>query len=480
MTNINYPTSVQRRIAEILSATKMSFSYDEAKRYFTVENKFIIVDDEFNPQDYDSLKAKEKKDLEIIIFNSDGSIMGKDKSNAHIALCRECNKFSFIKTKERHCPVCKKTLRYLTNNSKIPGWYGHTEVTIIDEDEASEHLKTLPDDVEGDVRQTINKIMGKVKYITVTQEKIQQMESLKIKYPNMEEVIDYFIENLFSSSFRKNKDIDFKPVLLVGSPGCGKTSFTSDAGRIMNEDYVQKIDLGNDIASFTLAGSDPSYSRARTGIIVEAMAKKDSTSPTKNPIIHFDELDKINPKHSYSAENVFLALLEKNTAKRFFDNYIGVNIDASGVNYIFTANSIEPIPAPVLNRLKVFKIPDYTYDQLKNNVLDYFYEGWISSNDMDASFLPEKLSDYIKERILEESQNDPRSIYGAITRLFTRTITKDPESNHRIALFSPDELYEGWKKFRGKRKIAPTTWELPKGFATPIYPNVDLSFLHVD
>lgn len=472
MTNNTYPTPVQRRIGEILKATSMSFTYDETKRFFLVENKYILVDDEFTPQDYKNLSNNKYKDSEIIIFSSEGSIMFSDNTNAHISFCRECNKFSFTKSKEKHCPTCEKALKYLTNNSKIPGWYGHTEVTIIDNEDASEHLKSLPEEIEDQVRHAISKIMGKVKYITATQEKIQQMEELKNKYPNMEEVIDYFVENLFSSSFRKNKDISFKPVLLVGSPGCGKTSFTSDAGRIMNENYIQKIDLGNDVASFTLSGSDPSFTRARPGIIVEAMSNKDSTNPIKNPIIHFDELDKIKSKQTYSAENVFLSLLEKNTAKRFFDNFIGVNIDASGVNYIFTANSLEPIPAPVLNRLKVFRIPDYSYEQLKNNVLDYFYEGWISSNDMDASFLPEKLSDYIKEKILEESQNDPRSIYEAITKLFTKTITKDPETNHKIALFSPDELYEGWKKFRGKRKIAKNSWELPKGFLSPQYPRL--------
>lgn len=212
-------------------------------------------------------------------------------------------------------------------------------------------------------------------------------------------------------------------ILLFGISGCGKTSFASDLCSIVMNESVIKIDLGNDVANFTLSGSDPTFSRSKQGIICEAMTCKKSSEAVKNPIIHFDELDKIKTKNEYSAENVFLALLEKNTAKRFMDNFIGVNIDASGINYIFTANNLDTIPVPVLNRLKVFNIPDYTYDQLKGKVIDYFYEGWISSNDMDASFLPEVLSDYMKDEILKESNNDPRSIYEAITKLFTRNLS---------------------------------------------------------
>lgn len=462
-TNI-FSTDVQRRISEILESIQMKNKFIPDGGIFLADEKYALIDEDFstaNPNIYHHLIPK---DYISIIFSSDGHIMFENRAEAHLTFCRECQKFSFSSTSEKLCPVCKRRFRYLSSNSRIPGWYGHTENGIISEEDAEKHLNDVPDEIESEIRPIIRKLSGKIKYITATEEKISNIKALKEKYPNMQEVIEYFLQNLLSSSFRRNKDITFKPVLLVGSPGCGKTSFTSDVSEIMMGEPCQKIDLGNDVANFTLAGSDPSYSKAKQGIISEAMTGKNRSEALKNPIIHFDELDKINTRNKYSAENVFLALLEKNTAKRFMDNFIGVNIDASGVNYIFTANSLNNIPAPVLNRMKVFQIPDYTHDQLKELVLDYFYEGWISSNDMDPSFLPAVLSDYMKDKILMESNDDPRSIYESITKFFTMTLTDDSESGQKIALFSPEELYSGWKKFRGKRKISKTTWILPKGF----------------
>ena len=94
--------------------------------------------------------------------------------------------------------------------------------------------------------------------------------------------------------------------------------------------------------------------------------------PVKNPIIHFDELDKIHQDEKYSIETIFYSILEKNTAKQFRDNFFGVDVDASGINYIFTANSLKTVPVPIVNRLKIFHIPDYTEEQFKTSVLDNF------------------------------------------------------------------------------------------------------------
>ena len=85
---------------------------------------------------------------------------------------------------------------------------------------------------------------------------------------------------------------------------------------------------------------------------------------------------------------------------------------------------------------------------------------------MEAEFLPAVLSDFIKEEILKECHDDTRSIEDAINTVFNRTITEDHETGHKIALFSPEEMYNGWKNYRGQKELsAQNEWKLPKNFA---------------
>lgn len=151
------------------------------------------------------------------------------------------------------------------------------------------------------------------------------------------------MQSLKLIEFRKDKAISFRPILLVGNAGRGKTSFAIALCKILLGRNTLKIDLGNNVSSLTLAGTYSLYSDAKPGIIAESMYGDNDGSPTQNPIIIFDELDKIQKGGHDCVEPVFYSLLEKGTAKYFYENFLGMNIDASGINYIFTANSIENI-----------------------------------------------------------------------------------------------------------------------------------------
>lgn len=225
-----------------------------------------------------------------------------------------------------------------------------------------------------------------------------------------------------------------------------------------------KIDLGNDVPVFALSGSDSQYNHSKHGIVIESMFRNEKHGPLKNPLIHFDELDKINSDEEHSIETIFYSILEKNTARRFFDSFIGINVDASGVNYIFTANTLEKVPAPIISRLKVFQIQDYTHEQLKESVIDNFYQNWLRFNDMEKEYLPAVLSEEIREEILNECKDDTRKIDDAINKVFERTMQTDGKTGHKVALFSPKEYLIGWENFRGKRSISRKTWKLPDNF----------------
>ena len=473
--DMEYKTDVQRRLAEILDELKIKATYYNKDGIFSLEDSGYIIyeDDSLIPNS----KTSEQAPINMIRIYEDGTLKFIDNSEVTLKYCKTCQKFSFgrkVKRGEDYCPVCKgKSIKYLFNNSRIPGWFGKDEDEfLIDEQEAELHIANCYTR-EDDVKQNIEKLKGKVCYITITSEKKAQIIQLKQKYPNMSEVIDYLVQCFEASRLRKHKELAFRPIVLVGGPGCGKTSFVTELCMILLGHKAIKIDLGNGVPHFAITGSDPSYGHAKHGLIIEAMFKNGEHGPLKNPIIHFDELDKIHSDEDYSIETVFYSILEKNTARRFFDNFIGINVDASGVNYIFTANTLKNVPAPIINRLRVFQIPDYTHEQMKEYVIDSFYQNWLENNNMEKEFLPAVLSDDIKEEILSECNDDPRNVEDAINLVFNRTMQTDDKTGHKIALFSPKEYFIGWQNFRGKREISESPWKLPAHFlSAATYPNL--------
>ena len=356
---MNYKTEVQRRLAEILDELKIESTYFKKDGIFQIEQgSYIIYEDEALVPQSDSFPVN------MIKISEDGELRFSDGGEVSIKYCKDCKKFSIgrkVKRSEDSCYFCQgKSIKYLSNNSRIPCWFGKDEEdSLINEREADNHINNLTCNKVSAIEDTIEKLRGRVSYITISADKKERLINLQKIYPNMGEVIDYLVQNFEAAELRKNKEVSFRPIVLVGGPGCGKTSFVTDLGLILLGYNAIKFDLGNDIANFTITGSDPEYNQAKHGLIIEAMFKNDEHGPLKNPLIHFDELDKIHSKQNYSIETVFYSILERNTARRFFDNFIGINVDASGVNYIFTANTLENIPAPIINRLKVFQIQDY-------------------------------------------------------------------------------------------------------------------------
>lgn len=459
-----YNSETQNRFAQVLEGLNIEFSYSRNTFHLKKQN-INICEFSADARMYTPKKTPLHKKLFI---HQAGKVTTDKNEDCSIVQCSDCSMFYFVpkdEAQEANCPNCQKhSKKYLSKDGRIPGWFGKTINYIIDEDEAFRHVNSLCSDSTSDIENIINRLKGEPTYIKVSDSIINEVKQLISKYPNMKEVIDYFVINLTASKFRKNCDLSFMPVVLIGSAGCGKSSFVADLCKILMGKPALKIDLGNSVSSITLSGTDPAYSQSKNGIIIESMYAEEIGHPLKNPVIHFDEIDKLPTSGKDCAVNVFYSLLEPNTAFRFFDNFLGVNVDASGINYIFTGNTLEGIPIPIRNRLKVFNIQDYSHEQLRDIVMDSFYSTWININHIQEDYIPEVLSTEIKERILTLAEDSPRRIHDAIKTVFIETITYDDSEHHIISLFSPDQLYKGWKKFRGKRSFAKTPWTLPTGF----------------
>ena len=462
---MQYPSNTLRRMSEVLDALKISSVYHEDSETFELKDQKLIILEDKSCYKADYLRQGQK----VILIYPDGTLtfLSSDKTEKPVFImhCKNCEKYYFTERVHRMpmlCPVNEAHSVSFFAKEKIPGWFGEESDSIIEADNFNDHLLALDNADTSKLESVYNKLKGHPKYICIDEDKLQKIKDLEKKYPNMKDVIDYILQNAKASRLKKNGALSFKPFVLLGGPGCGKSSFARDLCMILMGKPPVKIDLGNDVANFTLSGSDPAYKSSSHGLIVESMFADSDGRPTKNPIILFDELDKIKGDQNHSIETIFYSILEKSNSRRFFNNYLGINVDASGINYIFTANKLDGIPLPILNRLKIFEIKDYTHEQLRDFVLDNFYENWLESSGMLREFLPAVLSEEIRNRILLYSNDDPRSIEDSIVKVCNETLTTDPETNEQIALFSPRELYLGWKKFRGSPAISKDPWKIPE------------------
>lgn len=479
---MEYKTDAQRRMAEVLLSLELRATYYEADGFFIVtqgkrtkkkkKEKFLIHEGDFQDEE---ISGTLKKAYTCITFTPAGKMTyDTDGEKVIVKMCKNCGKI-FLSRKppegtESCCPTCgQNSVMYLSENGTIPDWY-ESECEqglqgLIDAKEWKKIFAIRAGSKEDKFQALISRLSGTPRCISLDEEKQQKIADLAKKFPNMQEPINYILQYAGTAALKQNKALSFRPFVLVGGPGCGKTAFVTELCKLIMDKQALKIDLGNEVADFSLTGCDPSFKNGKIGLITTALlADEDGGQTLKNPVIHMDKLDKVKGNHNYSVETVFYALLERCNARRFFDNYLGINIDASGINYIFTANTLEGIPKPIVNRLHVFTIQNYTPEELKGCVLDSFYENWLSGNDMEREYLPARLSDEVRERILEECNNDPRSIEDAIGKIFMETKNTDQESGQLIALFSSEEMSLGWKKFCGNKPISKIHWTLPSNF----------------
>ncbi|EMS74169.1 ATP-dependent protease La [Ruminiclostridium cellobioparum subsp. termitidis CT1112] len=254
-----------------------------------------------------------------------------------------------------------------------------------------------------------------------------------------ERIVEYLAVHKLKNNLRG-------PILcLVGPPGVGKTSIAKSIAKALNRNYV-RISLGGVKDESEIRGHRRTYVGSMPGRIISALKQAGSN----NPLILLDEIDKMSSDFRGDPASAMLEVLDAEQNFAFRDHYLELPFNLSNALFLTTANSLDSIPRPLLDRMEVITLSSYTEEDKANIAMKYLLPKQIELNGLTQKNIKideETIRDIINYYTREAGVRNLEREIGSVCRKVAKTLVSE---NKRVVTVSKSSLekYLGVKRYR--------------------------------